>query len=237
MRKSLWVALTAVFAALHATLYFLTPQLLWRNWAIYLEPIEGILLGPTAGFCAALFGSIVGRTIRPPDPTMFIFGVIAEPIGVMVCGLLAKGKWYAVLPVYVATLGSYFAHPFGRWFPLWTIADILLALSLTYPVAKTGKWISEPDAKRLALSLIFISFIGIATDALVRIFLFIPGGLYTLFPPPKGVPVPDFIYGIFVAGAIDSFIEDALVVTVSFIVGVPILIALQKIPSLKYPLS
>ena len=236
MRKSLWIALTAVFAALHAVLYIVTPEALWRNWAIYLEPIEGILLGPTAGFFAALFGSIIGRTIRP-DPTMFIFGVIAEPLGVMMCGLLAKGKWQTALPVYGVALAAYFAHPFGQWFPLWTVADTLIALVLIYPAARMGKWVSEPNVKRLTVSLILISFIGIATDALVRIFMFIPGGLYLLFPPPPGVPVPDFIYGIFVAGAIDSFIEDALIVTVSFIVGVPLLIALQKVPGFKYPLS
>jgi len=232
MRKSLWIALTAVFAALHAVLYFVTPEVLWRNWAIYLEPIEGILLGPTAGFFAALFGSIVGRTIKPTDPTMFIFGVIAEPLGVMICGLLAKGKWQTALPVYAVALAAYFAHPFGQWFPIWTVADTLLALVLIYPAARTGKWLSEPNSKRLAASLILISFIGIATDALVRIFLLVPGGLYIVFTTE-----PEIVYSIFVGGAIDSFIEDALVVTVSFIVGVPLLIALQKVPGLKYPLS
>jgi len=232
MPRSLWIALTAVFAALHATLYFLTPDILWRNWAIYLEPIEGILLGPTAGFCAAFFGSTVGRTIKPTDPTMFIFGVIAEPLGVMICGLLAKGKWRVVLPVYAVALATYFAHPFGRWFPLWTVADTLLALALIYPAARIGKWVSEPDVGRLSVSLLLISFIGIATDALARVFLLVPGGLHMLFTTE-----PQVLYAIFVTGAVDSFVEDALVVAVSFFVGVPLLIALQKVPALRYPLT
>jgi len=232
MRKSLWIALTAVFAALHATLYFLTPPILWRNWAIYLEPIEGILLGPTAGFFAALLGSIIGRTVKPTDPTMFIFGVIAEPIGVLVCGMLVKGKWQMALPIYATTLVAYFAHPFGRWFPLWTIADVLVAFALIYPAARVGKWICEANVKRLAVSLLLISFIGIATDALMRVFLLVPGGLHTLFTSN-----PDVVYGLFVAGAADSFIEDALVVAVSIVVGVPLLSALQKIPEIKYPLT
>lgn len=232
MRKSLWVALTAVFAALHATLYFFTPPILWRNWAIYIEPIEGIVLGPTAGFFAALFGSIIGRTIKPTDPTMFIFGVIAEPVAVLVCGLLVKGRWQMVLPIYAATLVAYFVHPFGLWFPLWTIADVLIAFALIYPTARIGKWVSQPNVKRLAVSLLLISFIGIATDALMRIFLLVPGGLHTLFTSN-----PDVVYGIFIAGATDSFIEDALVVAVSLVVGVPLLSALQKIPETKYPLT
>ena len=231
MRKSLWVALTAVFAALHATLYCVTPPVLWRNWAIYLEPIEGIVLGPAAGFFAALFGSLVGRTIIP-DPSFFIFGVIAEPVGVLVCGLLAKGKWQVALPVYATALAAYFAHPFGRWLPLWTIADTLVAFALIYPAARIGKWVSESDVKKLAASLLLISFIGIATDALVRVFLLVPGGLYVLFTTE-----PEIVYSIFVTGALDSFIEDALVVVVSFVVGIPLLIALQKIPGFKYPLT
>ncbi|HKZ94633.1 MAG TPA: hypothetical protein VJ249_08660 [Candidatus Bathyarchaeia archaeon] len=232
MRKSLWIALTAVFAALHAVLYFVTPPVLWRNWAIYLEPIEGILLGPAAGFFAALLGGLVGRTIKPTDPTMFIFGIIAEPVGVMVCGLLARGEWKVALPIYATSLAAYFAHPFGRWFPLWTIADTLLALALIYPVARIGKWVSEPDIKKLAVSLVLISFIGVAADALIRIFLLIPGGLHVLFTTE-----PEIVYSIFVAGALDSFIEDALVVAVSFFVGVPLLLALQKIPGFKYPMT
>jgi len=232
MQKSLNVGLTAVFAALHVVLYFISPPVLWRNWAIYLEPIEGVLLGPEAGFFAALVGSIVGRTIKPTDPSLFIFGVIAEPLGVLVCGFLAKGRWRSVLPIYATMLAAYFIHPFGRWFPLWTVSDTLLAFILIYPVAKIGSWVSTGDVKRLPVSLVLISFIGIATDALVRVFLLVPGGLYMLFTSS-----PDVVYGIFVAGAIDSFIEDALVVTVSFFVGVPLLVALQKIPGFKYPLT
>jgi hypothetical protein len=231
MRKTLWITLTATFAALHATLYFFTPQILWRNWAIYLEPIEGIILGPTAGFFAALLGSVAGRMIKP-DPATFIFGVIAEPVAVLVCAMLVRGKWQTVLPVYAAVLVAYFAHPFGRWFPLWTIADVLIAFALIYPAARIGKWVSQPNLKRLVVSLLVISFIGIATDALMRVFLLVPVGLHTLFTAN-----PDLVYGLFVVGAVDSFIEDALVVVVSLVVGVPLLSALQKIPEVKYPLT
>jgi len=68
------VALIGVFAALHVILYFMSFGL-WRNWAIYLEPLEGIVLGTWAGFSAALTGSIVARTIKPID--VWMFGVVA----------------------------------------------------------------------------------------------------------------------------------------------------------------
>jgi len=222
MKKSLNVGFTAVFAALHATLYFLTPPILWRNWAIYLEPLEGIILGPEAGFYAALIGSIVGRTIKPTDPTLFIFGVVAEPLGVLVCAFLSRGKWRSALPIYVIMLAAYFVHPLGRSLPLWTILDTLLALVLIYPAGKIGGWLFKGDVRRLSISLILISFIGIATDALARVFLLVPAGLYTLFVPTEAVSA------MFVAGAIDSYIEDVLVVIVSFFVGVPLLLALRK---------
>jgi hypothetical protein len=188
--------------------------------------LEGIILGPEAGFYAALIGSIAGRIISPPDPASWIYGVIAEPLGVLACALLARGRWKSVLPIYTVMLIAYFAHPFGRWFPLWTILDSLAAFVLIYPVAKIGCWVFQRDVKRLSLSLVLISFIGIATDALARVFLLVPAGLWLLF-----TSFPDVAYEIFVAGAVGSYIEDVLVVVVSFIVGIPLLVALRKIPS------
>jgi len=229
VKKSLSVGFVAVFAALHTTLYFLSPPILWRNWAIYLEPIEGIILGPTSGFYAALIGSIVGRTIKPTDPTLLIFGVIAEPLGVLICALLVRGKWRSAMPIYAVMLAAYFIHPFGRWLPLWAILDTLMAFFLIYPAGKIGNWVFKGDLLHLSISLVLISFIGIATDALVRVFLLVPGGLYILFTSS-----PDVVYAIFVAGAIDSYIEDVLVVIVSFAVGVPLVLALRKIPSLEF---
>jgi hypothetical protein len=228
MKKSLNVWFVAVFAAFHSVLYFLSPPILWRSWAIYLEPMEGIILGPEAGFYAALIGSIVGRTIKPTDPTLLIFGVIAEPLGVLICALLVRGKWRSAMPIYAVMLAAYFIHPFGRSLPLWTVLDTLLAFFLIYPAGKIGKWVFEGDFWRLSVSLILTSFICIATDALVRVFLLVPGGLYTLFTSPDGV------YAMFVLGAIDSYIEDVLVVIVSFVVGVPLVLALRKIPNIEF---
>jgi len=220
-------ALVGVFSALHAILYVMSFGL-WRNWAIYLEPIEGIMLGPWLGFSAAFIGGILARTVKPTE--LWMFGIIAEPMGALSCGLLAKKQWKPLMVVYAAMLGAYFAHPFGRWFPLWTILDILIALLLIYPATKMFKTLFEEDVKRLPISLALVSFIGTVTDSLTRVFLLIPAGLYTLFAWS-----PEAVYLIFVTGAIDSYIEDLLVVVVSCLVGVPLLMALRRI--LKYPLS
>jgi len=221
------IALTSVFAALHAVLYLLSFGL-WRNWAIYLVPIEGLVLGPWAGFSAAIIGSIVGRMIKPVD--FWMFGIVAEPLGVMASGFLAKGKWKPVMVMYGVMLMAYFAHPLGRWLPLWTILDIILAFVLIYPVAKLSKKLYE-NVGRLPIS-VPISFIGTVTDALTRVFMLIPVGLYTFF-----AMTDDIVLDVFVAGAIYSYIEDAQVVIVSFLVGVPLLFALRRIPGFKFPIT
>jgi hypothetical protein len=228
MRRSWQVAVAAIFAAVHATLYL--PPGPWRSWAVYLEPIEGILLGPTAGFCAAFLGSSVARLIKPsPD---WMFGVVAEPVGVLVCGLLALGKWKPVVAVYAVTLVAYFAHPFGRLLPLWTILDVLFAFFLIYPVAKIGRRVLEDDVKRSSRALVFIAFVGVATDSLMRVFLLVPAQLYTIL-----VPSFDVLFSVFVFGAIGSYIENLIVVIISVAVGLPLLMALKKLPTFTFPLT
>lgn len=221
------IALTSIFAALHATLYFLSFGL-WRNWAIYLEPIEGLVLGPWAGLSAALIGSIIGRMIKPVD--FWMFGIVAEPLGVLASGFLAKGKWRPVIVMYAVMLAAYFAHPLGRWLPLWTIIDIILAFALIYPIAKLSKNLYE-KAGRVPVS-VPISLIGTVTDSLTRVFLLVPAGLYTFFAMNDNI-----VLDVFVTGAIYSYIEDVQVVIVSFLVGIPLLLALRRVPGFKFPLT
>jgi len=227
MRKSLQLSLASVFAALHAVLYFISFGL-WRNWGIYLESIEGIILGPKVGFMAALIGSSIARMIKPDD--FWMFGIIAEPISVLVAGLLAKTKWKPVLGLYVITLSAYFIHPFGQSLPLWTILDVIIAFFLIYPAAKFRGNLLELNFKHLPIKLVLISFVCIATDSLIRIFLLIPCGLYTLF---TYFSTFEGLYGIFVEAAVASYIEDLIVVIVSFVMGVPLMVSVRKFKLLE----
>jgi len=230
MKKSLNAGFIAVFAAFHATLYFLSPPILWRNWAIYLEPIEGIVLGPWAGFSAAFIGSIVGRMVKPD--VFWMFGIIAEPLSVLMIAFLVQRRSLPVLVTYSVMLAAYFSHPFGQRLPLWTILDVLLAFALIYPVAKLSRINIQDNMRRLTVSLVLVSFIGTVTDSLTRIFLFVPAGLYAFL----GLSF-DEVFFIFTTGATASYIEDIIVVVVSFLVGVPLLLAMQKIQGFKYPIT
>ncbi len=220
MRKTLQLSFMAVFAALHVTLYFVSFGL-WRNWGIYLEAIEGIVLGPKIGFVAALLGSSIARMVRPDD--FWMFGIIAEPISVLMAGFLAQGKWKPVAASYGVMLAAYFIHPFGRDLPLWTILDVLLAFLLIYPAAKLGKHLMKREIKSLSLTMVLIAFVTIATDSLVRIFLLVPCNLHSLFFPSF-----DVLFVVFVTSAVSSYVEDLLVVFVSLAVGVPLLKILSR---------
>jgi len=195
-----------------------------------LEPLEGLILGPWAGFLAALLGSIVARTIKPTS--LWMFGVIAEPLGVLACGLIVKNRWKPLLLIYAVMLGAYFAHPLGRELPLWTILDILVAFALIYPVTKICRNLFNEKIGRLPFIVSLAAFIGTVTDSLTRVFLLIPAGFYVILGWPAEVVLTAFIMG-----AVDSYIEDLLVVLVMFIIGTPIILALRKIPGMKYPLS
>jgi hypothetical protein len=220
MRKSLKISSAAVFAALHAMLYFVSFGF-WRNWGIYLEPVEGVVLGPEIGFLAVFVGSLVARIARPD--AFWMFGLIAEPVSVMITGLLAKARWKLVLVAYAIMLSAYFLHPFGRALPLWTILDILLALLLIYPAATLSRALFGKDVKSLSIALVAVSFVCIATDSLVRVFMLVPCGLYSvLFPSYEA------LYAAFVEGAASSYVEDVIVVAVSLIVGVPLVMSALK---------
>lgn len=223
MRKTRAVSLIATFGALHAVLAFISLGIgPWRNWAVYLEPFEGIILGPQIGFFAALIGSSIARMAWQSSDWMF--GVIAEPLSVLIAGFLAKAKWKPVLAIYSIMLSAYFIHPFGRELPLWTILDILLTIFLIYPAAKLSNNLLGTDVRRLSIALALISFTVIVTDSLVRVFLLVPAGLHNLFTLDFGT-----LQGMFITGAGFSYFEDAVAVAISFLVGVPLLTRILKL--------
>jgi hypothetical protein len=231
LRSSQKVALIAVFAALHAVLFL--PEGPWRSFVIYLTPIEGIVLGPYIGFAAALLGSTTARLVKPN--VFWMFGIVAEPTGALAAGFLAKGKWKQVLLAYVVMLAAYFAHPYGRLLPLWTILDLLAAFLLVYPTAKLGKnlWNNEGRPELFAVALLLIAFVTTVLDSLTRVFILIPMNGYQLF----GYDYQALAYEWFIPGAVGSYIEDVLVCIMTTIAGVPVLTSLKKTLQLKRPLS
>jgi len=221
-------AIIAIFAALHAMLFL--PEGPWRSFVIYLMPIEGIVLGPAAGFSSALLGSTIARLIKPTP--YWMFGIIAEPLGVVVAAFLARQRWKETALVYGIMLGAYFIHPYGRTLPLWTILDLLVAFVLIYPASKVGRWVWEKQGLRFPIAVVLIAFVSTVADSMTRVFMLVPGGLYTVLSSSYEV-----FANIFIGSAIESYIEDLLVCIATLAVGVPLLISLQKLLGLRRPLS
>jgi len=65
-------------------------------------------------------------------------------------------------------------------------------------------------------------------DSLTHVFLLFPIGLHNFF----GWSL-ESVYGVFVKGAVVSYIEDALVVGITLLVGIPLLIALRKLSAFR----
>ncbi len=227
MRKSLQVSLAATFAAAHAVLYVASFRIgVWRSWAVYLGPVEGIILGPKIGFVAVLIGAFLSRFLTGFSDIFWVFGLIAEPFSVMLTGFLVRGNWKPPLAAFLIMLTAYFLHPYGSALPLWTILDVLFALALIYPAAKWGKYLFVGKTWSVPFVLVMISCVCIATDSLVRIFLLVPSGFYGLFPQIFGGF--EGLYLIFVGSAVASYIEDLLVVAVALVVTVPFLASIAK---------
>ncbi len=179
----------AVFASINVVLdsFMGLPGLssgVWYSWFFIVEPINGIILGPYAGFLSSLIGVIVGHTIYFRDIYEFLF-TLGAPIGAMFSGLLFRGRWKAALIYYTALLGIYFITPVAWQLPIWGIWDIYVSYAILLVVAvmaaRKGSWNSRsrgrPSVHVIALS----ALIGLEADILFRIFLFIPGGTYQLF--------------------------------------------------------
>jgi hypothetical protein len=194
-------------------------------------PIEGIVLGPSIGFFSALIGSGIARLIKPT--IWWMFGVIAEPLGVTAAGLLAKGRWKEMQFIYGVMLGAYFLHPYGRMLPLWTVLDLLIAFVIIYPTSKIGGWVWKEQAKKFTVALLLIAFVSTVADSMTRVFILVPCGYYKVL----GFSYEVLAYEWFIPGAVGSYIEDGLVSIVTFFVGVPLLLGLKKVLNFTNPLS
>ncbi|MEM4245798.1 MAG: hypothetical protein QW390_00715 [Candidatus Bathyarchaeia archaeon] len=229
-RKSLAVGLVATLAALHTVLSFIPG--VWRRWSIVLIPLEGFIGGPIAGFGAALIGSLAGRLLKP-DPVLFenLFG-LAEAFGALTSGLMVKSRWKPVLAGYAGLLAAFIASPNTRSIPLWTLWDVYLAAVLVAPAALcTGRMI-RGEQRFLPPSVTLLSFVAVEFDVLVRIIMFVPLGLFTLYPIPISL-LPE----IFIAGAFTTPIEALYAVAVNAIISVPVLLILRRGKILAWPLT
>ncbi len=224
MRRSQFLALVAVFASINVVFDSLIgiPELssgVWFSWIFIVEPINGIVLGPYAGFLSSLIGVVIGHSIYFRDVYEFLF-TLGAPIGAMVAGLIFRGDWKLVMTYYTALLGFYFITPIAWQLPIWGMWDVYLAYFILLVVAlmlvRRGFWIHE--SKGLLYVIALSALIGLEADILFRIFVLIPGQTYRLF------------YGLSTEALIPIWVEAAAITPIK--VAISILVATIVVPPL-----
>ncbi len=225
-RKSLIISLISIFAALHVILGAIPG--IWRSWAILIQPLEGVILGPYGGLMAALIGSILSRFVRPRTVVMFVFG-LGEPLGALVAGLTFKEKYGLVTAFYTVLLAAYFLHPLGRSLPAWCLWDAYIAYLLAVVLFFLKHTGYDLDKR---IRLIASAVLGNEADVLTRIFFFIPLELYKVLGVSESA-----LPAIWVAGAFETPVELFLTVLVITVGGVPLLAAIDGSRTIEYPVT
>jgi hypothetical protein len=202
--------------------------------SIALEPLEGIIAGPYLGFLAATIGWIGGRFVRPDSFWIENLFGIAEAVGALGAGFLISRRWYLTAGIYTFLLLAFFAHPLARQIPLWTLWDTYLGFIAVFAAAIFVRSIRDDksSASRLAPAIALVAFASVELDVMVRVFMLTVVGLYQVYPIPVTL-----LAGVFIAGAFQTPLEAAFCVLASTLVGVPVLIALEKGKILDWPLS
>jgi hypothetical protein len=233
-RGSLYVSVVATLAALHIVLSYAPPLVGFRRISIVMEPLEGIIAGPYLGFLAAVIGWIGGRFMRPDGFWIENLFGIAEAIGALGAGFLISRRWYLTAGIYAVLLAAFLAHPLTMHIPLWTLWDTYIGFAGVFAAAFLVHRLqaTKLSPHRLVPAVGLVAFVAVELDALVRVFMLIVGGLYQAYPIPiEALP------SIFVLGAIQTPLEAAYVVIVAIVVGVPVLIGLEKSRILSWPIS
>jgi hypothetical protein len=229
-KKSLFVSMVAIFASLNVVLdsFVGVPQLVdgvWYSWIFVIEPLNGIVLGPYAGFLSTLIGVMIGHFVYFRGIHEFLF-TIGAPVGAMVSGLLFKGRWKTVFVYYIGLFAAYFLTPIAWQLPVWGMWNIYCACAVLCITAlmTTKKKMENRDTKKLSYTLPISAFIGLEADILLRIFLFIPCRTYQSI---YGFKV-EYVQLIWVAGAVITPIQVVISVLATLTLGIPLIKALKK---------
>jgi hypothetical protein len=233
-RRSLYVSVVGTLAALHMVLSYAPPIVGFRRISIVMEPLEGIIAGPYLGFLAALVGVTGGRLIRPDGLWIENFFGIAEAVGALGAGFLITRRWYLTAGIYGVQLLAFFAHPLARYIPLWTLWDTYLGFLAILPAAYLVRRLADAKSKapRLIPIVALTSFVAVELDVMIRVFMLVVGGLYRVYP----IPI-DALPWIFIEGAVQTPLEAAYSVGCAVVVGVPVLVALERSGMLSWPLT
>lgn len=231
LRKSRFVSLVAVFAAINIAFDSLgglseLSSGVWYSWIFIMEPINGIVLGPYAGFLSNFIGVMIGHCIYFRNPYEFLF-TFGAPTGAMVSGLLFRGELKTVSTYYTMLLAAYFITPIAWQLPVWGMWNVYLAYAILLVMAVVlRKKLWKLKSKRLLATIAICAFVGLEADVLFRIFVLVPCQTYRIFWQDVGV---DTLRSWWIMGAAVTPIKVAISTLVTTLIGPPLIKIIKKI--------
>jgi len=232
MRKSLFLSLVAVFAALNVVSDSVMgisqfEYGVWWSWIFLIEPITGIVLGPYVGFLSTFTGVMIGHFIFFRGAPEFLF-TMGAPVGAMISGLLFRRKWKPVFAYYTVLFIAYFASPVAWQLPIWGMWNTYLAYAglCTAAFVFPKKGTEKPEGKGFLYPLVLYAFIGLEADILFRIFLLVPCQTYRLI---YGWPIQSLQWAWMLGAAVTPVQVALSALVVTPLVGMPLIKLLRKV--------
>ena len=186
-RIALFSAMNAVFDSVPGIPQFQTG--VWMSWVFITEPLTGVILGPRQGAIAVLIGVLLGHFVNYRGPAEFLF-MMGAPVGAMISGHVFRGRIRVAAVYQTALLAGYFLTPVAWELPIWGMWDTYVVyVLLMWRAVRVSKrfdvWsfrgLIDRWKDRPTLRFLFSALIGLESDILFRIFLFIPCQTYSLF--------------------------------------------------------
>jgi hypothetical protein len=231
-----YVSVVAIFAALSIVSDSLIGPFqdissVWRSWIFLIEPINGILLIPSASFFSTIIGVLAGHSVFFRGNAEFLF-TMGAPIGAAVTSFLFRRKWKIPMIYFIVLLGAYFLTPVSWQLPFWGMWDVYLAfgcliLMVVIMIRWKNLWRTQPTGINLLLIIALSAFIGLEADVLFRIFILVPGQTYHII---YGLSVGE-LQAWWAVGAVETSIKASLSTIVSVVIVPSVLRAVQRMRS------
>jgi len=179
----------------------------WMSWVFITEPLTGIVLGPRQGAFAVMIGVLLGHFFNPRGPAEFLF-TMGAPVGAMISGYVYRQRLGRAAVYQAALLAAYFLTPVAWELPIWGMWNTYLAciLLICRTVLVSIRPRTKPFRDRPIFRFLFSAFVGLESDILFRIFLFIPCQTYRFI---YGFDVPTLRY-IWLGGALVTPLQVAM---------------------------
>ena len=138
---------------------------------------------------AVLIGVLLGHFVNYRGPAEFLF-MMGAPVGAMISGHVFRGRIRVAAVYQTALLAGYFLTPVAWELPIWGMWDTyVIYVLLMWRAVRVSKrfdvWsfrgLIDRWKDRPTLRFLFSALIGLESDILFRIFLFIPCQTYSLF--------------------------------------------------------